>query len=357
MEKRVLLVTLQGDNYGNRLQNYALQTVLKKNGCEVYTPFYDPVEFEKSSSKIKFLIKALIGYLGGKKWKKDYFRFRRLIRYEKFNARFIDNRFKIDYSNVNQMNWDKFDYAVTGSDQVWHGWSKNEDELRFFYLSFIDKKKRMAYAPSFGFTAFPDENIDIHKKGLSEISFISSREQSGADLVESLVGRKSCVVLDPTLLLTAEDWNDFEEKPRMLKSNRYIAVYFLGEARYKKEIEVFSKEKGLEIVDLNNKESLSSRLIAPEEFVWIIHHAEYVFTDSFHACVFSLLFKKHFLVFERVGKGTEGMFDRITDLMDVFGTKDRICYNGNLNQIVGDYSIKDITRKRNESMDFLKQIL
>ena len=113
----------------------------------------------------------------------------------------------------------------------------------------------------------------------------------------------------------------------------------------------------MEIVDLNNKESLSSRLIAPEEFVWIIHHAEYVFTDSFHACVFSLLFKKHFLVFERVGKGTEGMFDRITDLMDVFGTKDRICYTGNLNQIVGDYSIKDITRKRNESMDFLKQIL
>ena len=52
MEKRVLLVTLQGDNYGNRLQNYALQTVLKKNGCEVYTPFYDPVEVHR---KLNFL--------------------------------------------------------------------------------------------------------------------------------------------------------------------------------------------------------------------------------------------------------------------------------------------------------------
>lgn len=91
-------------------------------------------------------------------------------------------------------------------------------------------------------------------------------------------------------------------------------------------------------------------------YVWLVHNAEYVFTDSFHASVFSIIYNKRFLVFRRKENGMEGMFDRIQTLMDIFGTESRI-YNGKVESIIEGYKVNDIEELRQESLRYIDNML
>lgn len=354
--RKVLLVTLQGDNLGNRLQNYALQEVLKSLGCKVYTPYAYLNEIDSVKKRLKFSIKAFLGKIGIKKYKSFYHRRKRITKFAEFNSKYINNMIKIDYSATFDKSWEDYDFAVSGSDQVWHGWSKNSDELRFFYLEFIEKSKRISYAPSFGFEAFPIHSVEIHKKGLSGINCLSCRENKGIELIRKLVKREAQKVLDPTLLLEKEDWIKLEKKPEWYNGNKYLLTYFLGDNCYMREIEQFSNDNGIQIIEAYDRTSLYSSLITPDEFIWLIRHAEYVCTDSFHATVFSIAFNKLFLSFRRKGEGMEKMFDRIEDLLDLFEISDRV-YEGKIEAILATYNTKDISSLKEESIAFLEKSL
>ena len=316
---KIILVTLQGYfNYGNRLQNYALQEMLKELGFEVHTLMAEKHLRSYTTDKWKFYIKHVLTSIGIKHFVISYSDTLRKKRLFEFTKKNIDNLEFIDNEAVWNISWDDFVCAVTGSDQVWHNWSTIDRELDFYYLGFIDKKKRIAYAPSFGFKVFPEKDLEDHKKGLLGIKALSCREKEGCDLIYDLTGRKAEQLLDPTLVLTKDRWEKFEKRPKFtLEEEKYIFVYFLGiiTDEYKAEIDRLSETNGVKIINISDMLSPKYYSVTPNEFVWLIHHALAVCTDSFHGTAFSLLFEKESVVFERVQEGADRMFGRISNLV------------------------------------------
>lgn len=312
--KKVLITTLQGANYGNRLQNYALQEFLKKNSCEVYNPYYTPVEYATLAGKTKHNIKMFLGQIGVKKYKKEIAKERKESLFHVFDEKWIDNRFYVDFRDTKKLS--EYDYAITGSDQVWHNWSNTDEELKYFYLNFINKERRIAYAPSFGFSTISND-IDIHKEGLKGMENLSCREKRGIEIIKELTGKEATLVPDPTFLLGKEDWMKFEDKPEYEVKKEFVVVYFLGTLDDKAKLMIgqFS-EKNIQVINLmdsDNKYYLST----PNHFVWLIHHAQCILTDSFHACVFSIMFNKKFVSFRRKDRYVSDMYDRIQTLLDI----------------------------------------
>jgi hypothetical protein len=333
--KHVLLVTLFDDNYGNRLQNYALQTVIENQGFEVTNAIQPrPTDTNSKLSRVKNLAVDFLALCGLEQYKKK--RNIRVIRgirsdnFYEFNRKYIKKMIPIQYNNYAALDLEKFDYAITGSDQVWHNWDHADGELDYFYLRFIDKEKRIAYAPSFGFSIFPDEDKNTHIKGISGINKLSVREHKGAQLIHDYTGREATLVLDPTMLLRSTDWDEITKRPKEKLPNKYLFLYFLGE-RTSSVIEGYKKvchENNLELIDIFDKESPFYSM-GPSEFIWIIKNADYVCTDSFHATVFSIIYHKEFTVFKRAGKGYEDMFNRIENLLNEFDLMNRVFKDNN----------------------------
>lgn len=358
--KKILLVTLQGANIGNRLQNYALQTVLEKMGVEVSTPIYQLTN--TTIFKIKLLIKKMLLFCGIKKYKIALLQKKREKEYEKFSEKYIHNKINVTFNNVYSMNWEEYDYAITGSDQVWHNWSNTEEELRYFYLMFMPKEKRMSYAPSFGFSEFPEKDYNIHKQGLEEIQLLSCREADGKKLILDLTGREAELIIDPTLLLTAEDWIKIEKKPVYPVEEQYMLIYFLGNEtpEYENAYRKIAEEHNLKIIDIYNQDIEEYYYTKPDEFLWLIHHAKFVCTDSFHACVFSLIFHKKFMVFKRCQTGMEKMFGRIETLLSMVGLTELI-YNGKpveYSMKIDYMKVEELIKEKSEiAMKYLRKIV
>lgn len=324
MKEKILLVTLEGlINFGNRLQHYALQTAIEKCGFQVNSLMVKRQPVVSIKTKLKRMIKKTFAFFGNKKMIYSLSKEDRAERFIDFNNKHIHNAIHISVDQVRCFNWEEYAFAVTGSDQVWHNWHTDAipNELSYYYLEFVEKKKRISYAPSFGFTSFPEEDLESHRRGLSEMQALSCREKEGCELIEQLTGRKAKNVLDPTLLLTVSDWTSIEEQPSFIMPNQYVLLVFLGEITYdyQEEISRIATERGLETLNINNLLDSKYFAVSPEEFIWLVRHAEVVCTDSFHASVFSIIFERNLRVFKRKQPGFEEMFGRIYDLLSPLG--------------------------------------
>lgn len=352
-KEKILLVTLQGYfNYGNRLQNYALQEMLKDLGYEVHTLMAEEHLRSFATDKWKFYIKHILTALGIRHFVISYSETLRKKRLFGFTHKNIDHLEFMDNDKVWERNWDEYICAVTGSDQVWHNWHTIDKELEFYYLEFIDKKKRVSYAPSFGFKEFPQEDIERHKKGLMGIRALSCREKEGCDLIHSLTGRDPEWLLDPTLVLPREKWVAFEEKPSFaVEEGKYVFVYFLGiiTESYQNEIDKLTKQYDVPVINASNMLNPEHYSITPNEFVWLIHHAASVCTDSFHGTVFSLLFEKNAVIFERSQEGANHMFGRIYDLVKALDMERILFRNSSESEEEGTYSLSQKAREYLES--------
>ena len=322
--KKILLITLYGEsNFGNRLQNYALQTVLKDIGFSADSLVVKNLIQLSALNRIKLFVKSMLVSLGVKKYTVNLAAGKRTEKFLVFRNKYFENILVCPRSEVENHIWSDYDFAITGSDQVWHNWGSIENELDYYYLSFLEKRKRISYAPSFGFSQFPKQDIEAHRRGLAGMQALSCREQEGCELIRELTGLEAQRVLDPTLLLTRDQWNEIKKKPSFQVPNKYLLVFFLGDIteEYRKEINRIKAEKSLVSININDPNDLRHYAISPDEFIWLIQHADIVCTDSFHCSVFSILFNRGLRVFERAGKLT-GMFGRIRDLLELFGLKE-----------------------------------
>lgn len=327
--KKFLLVTLQGVNVGNRLQNYALQTVFENESCRIITPIYSSVSAIKAN--LKTLIKFLLNCIGIKKYyQKECADKKREEKFRQFNETYIHNRINIADFDTSKLP-PSFELAITGSDQVWHNWNGTKKELQFFYLMFTDKNKRASYAPSFGFPEFPEKDKAIHQKGLSEMKYLSCRESEGSRLIRELTGRDAPVLPDPTMLLSRNDWKKISRKPCYDIPEKFMLIYFLGDTgEYEKTISHISGERGCVTVNIYDPNDMPRFCTDPCEFLWLTENADCICTDSFHACVFSIIFEKPFMAFPRRGKnGMDKMFDRIKNLLCIYGLENHIRRNEN----------------------------
>lgn len=324
--KKILSVTIWDyTNFGNRLQAYALNSLLQKDmGCEVYNLVYG--FYEPADRKIKSIVKNIMGCLGVSRFR--HLRTER-IRYksnltwsqEHFTRQIpIGNR----YERLQKQDFSKYDFVITGSDQVWHNWDRQDRELDYYYLQFIPENKRLCFSPSFGFETVPDADRESHRKGLQGMPILSCREQAGCEIIRELTGRTASLIPDPTLCLDRRDWEQLSEPPAEPLPENYILLFFLGgiNNETKKSINDAALQMDLRIVDVGRFTTNKYFSLNAGNFLWMIQHASFICTDSFHATVFSIIFQRDFYAFRRNSMSL--MFDRIETLLERFDMKDRI---------------------------------
>lgn len=300
----IAILTIQSVNFGNRLQNYALQSILEKNGFFVETVRRD-AEFRGSFVTKLRTLKSRVGAI---KHIND-----RISKFRNFDQliHFSNQIVAIDYISPGVSN--SYDMFIVGSDQVWNPDFDFNSELD--YLPFVSRDKKIAYAASFGVSEITSNRARIAEL-LDDFSAISVREDAGAKIVEDLSSIEPPVVLDPTLLLSAEDWNQVSVEPKITDVERpYLLKYILGDDVHGAEIDETASKMGLSVVDLKD-ESLP---VGPAEFVWLIKHAQLVCIDSFHGSVFSLIFHRPFIIFERQSDDADmsSRFDTLCRIFDM----------------------------------------
>ena len=346
--KRVGIVTIISKNYGNRLQNYALQEYLKKLRFDVYTMPYKT----KLRLVIKERIRLLLIYLF------EYCRNRWV--WEDFNRKYIQwTPYKSKDSYLNN----RYDYFVAGSDQIWNPlfWINSERE----FLRSFSREKRITYAASIGIDQLPLEFHDRYKEYLNEIPNISVRETKAADIVYTLTGRRVPIVIDPTMLISRQEWEAFISSCRIELPARYFVNYVLGggSSEYIKLIKAKAKREGLVIIDLLDKKGNAKKKIGPREFIYLISHSERTYVDSFHGAVFSIIFSKPFTVFERpYEEGAGLMTSRLDSLLSIFQLSNRMVRSIKQLEELDDYCdfsrVEDILKeKRVEALSYLMKAL
>ena len=330
---RIAIITLLGHfNYGNRLQNYALQKFISNYVETVETIWFEKnylpeIKRDKLDKKyVKNNFKFIFNWKGARKIEKYYGReCIRQYNIKKFSDKYINIRY--DYK-INKKIDNIYDYFIVGSDQVWNPnfWSKRYNYANIRFLKFASKEKRIAYAASIAIPEIPKDKERFFKDSLNEMKAISMREKAGAELVKNLTGREVPVVVDPTILLSKEEWQKIELKSEWYNGEKYILTYFLGNPS--PVIENIAKKNNWKIYNLMDKNNLDLYTSRVEEFIFLIDNAKLVATDSFHACVFSILMNTPFLVVNRQEKGMADMTSRIDTLMELFGYQDRYIVNG-----------------------------
>ena len=223
----------------------------------------------------------------------------------------------------------------------------------------VEAKKKLSYAASFGISQVPEEQKEWLAGLLNEISHISVREEAGQRIVKELTGRDAMLVIDPTLMITAEEWREIANAPSDLKKGKhYILTYFLG-AEPKKatsdKLKVMREYNWMEYHLLDQMDPKSCKA-GPLEFLYLIDHADLVLTDSFHACVFSFLFGKPFCVYPREGKETN-MLSRIHTLLKMFYLERKFSESGGKNDLLEcDYSTgyEILNREREKARKYLE---
>ena len=353
-EKKILLVSIVGTkNFGNRLQQYALQRVIEDMGFRVDLLIKRPL-------RLMFSIRGTM-----KSWlrnpvrrasreKKDISTARRTNKFLKAKKLFYKNCVLVPEFFLQKKNWSAYEYAVVGSDQVWHGCSG------LTYLAFMEPAKRISYAPSFGFDQFPEEEIEAHRRGLNGMRALSCREQSGCELIRELTGREAQRVLDPTLLLTAAQWEKIEKRPDFCVPNHYLLINMLGTVlpAYEAEIKRLVGERSLQIVEISNVEDPEHYAVSPDEFLWLVHHADTICTDSYHTAIFSILYEKNLRVFKRNQENFNTMFGRLHDLLEPLELSELVYGSGNgLSTVLSEQAKAKLAADREASLAYLRKSL
>ena len=361
-------------NYGGLLQAWALQTVLRRMGHDVVT--FDPCPYlSLPRTKMPFVYaKRAI--------KKIYGQNVTIRREEKFNREhdlkiqnlkpFIDaNIQKTEFTKVTDIKEDDFDVLMAGSDQVWRpkynrSYGRTIENAFFDFAQQWKHVKRIAYAASFGTDdwEFTNEQTTRCSELAKLFSAISVREQSGIALCKERLGVTATHVLDPTMLLDRKNYEELiAQCPDTHSPSGNLLCYILDETEQTTNIiNHIAKEKGLTPFRANSKVTdknadISEKIQPPvEQWLRNFKDAEFVVTDSFHACVFSIIFGKPFVVIGNKNRGIsryESLFAMLSmDVHPIFSVEDVISMNTNYDEVY-----YQLDKQRNKSICYLEQSL
>ncbi len=355
---RIGIVTLSlHTNYGGILQAYAMQTILERMGHQVTMidrgwPLKEPFPtYAKRVTKesVKKVIKQVIGRRNTPRWHWIFFPTSEMNKEHELTFQFVDKyihrRMQRNFYDIKEGEFDGF---VVGSDQIWRECFNLIIENA--YLDFAEgwNVKRVAYAASFGTDAWEYSPIQTENcaKLLKKFDAVAVREKSGVTLCKKYLGCEAKHVLDPTMLLTPSDYVDKLNIAAFEQSKGNFMVYILDMTEEKQKIVDFiAQTYHLTPFYVNSKCDdkrckIEDRIQPPVES-WLrgFYDAKFVFTDSFHACAFSINFNIPFLVF---GNKARGM-SRFESLLSSFDLTDRM--------ISG---IADVKARGTEAIDWQK---
>ena len=356
-------------NYGSALQAWATQEVIKKLGYEAFLIDYIfPNSYHQSFHKKdylqefkRFCLHLYLGFPLRKKrkafeafWKKHY-----------HLSKCFHSRDEIETSPP------LYDIYIAGSDQTWNPNGIHEDST--FFLGFVPKeKKKISYASSFAQAEINGTFKDLARKYLADFSAISVREKNGANIIHNLLGMEVEICLDPTLLLSPEDYMVVANESKVKINRPYMLVYILQYAYnpypYATQfIQEAHRQTGLHVVclDFSAKQHLGIKdithlhdAVGPAEFTWLFANASLVITTSFHGTVFSIINNKDFYSIVNEWRGT----DRFVSLLSHFGLLCRL-YNEvrdlpDIITFIDWVSINDVKKKwQKVGYDFMQTYL
>lgn len=377
--KKVGIITFfyNNMNYGGLLQAFALPFVIQKHigiPAEQIRYSQQNTDTDLCTSKSK---KSLSIYQLGINFFSALTSNKRSIRKESFLEFMNDiphSRNIYSHETIQQCN-SNYEIFICGGDQIWNGEMVGE-HLDVYTLQFVNQGlKKIAYSPSVAISHMSKQVEDCLGKGLLGIDRISVREKRSLDILKRLSDKKIEVVVDPVLLLTKSEWL---EQSRPTKINgKYILCYLLGDSiTQRKAVEIISKRLKLRIVTfphilVNNVRKcdlffgdIKDYTSGPRQFLDLINNAEFVITDSFHACVFSMIFETPFIVFERNKPSEKGnMNSRIYDFLEEYHLENQLVNVEkamNLSRIPEvDYSFahEHWFHRRNDSIEYLTRAL
>lgn len=325
-------------NYGNRLQNYATQEILKTFGFDVESIINYPTRPLEKGAKIGFhrilntlkqspfvVIEKLLMKLKERRLRPIYNQCiqNKAKSFKQFTKKYIhESDFILTLNNIPTYLNNRYDYCVVGSDQIWNPNIRWGSPLDF--LCYVETRKRIALAPSIGVSSIPEKYQKKYTTFLDEMAYLSVREEKGAEIINALCGRKAEVLVDPTLVLKTSDWVKIIKTSNKKPSNKYLLTYFIGEVSNKRyeDLKIIASSYKLELIMLNSLHDSERYDADPSEFLDYIQSASLVCTDSFHCIIFSMHFKSPFVVFDREGKSAP-MNSRIDTLLKKFKYEDR----------------------------------
>lgn len=317
----------KSENYGGNLQAYALCKYINQYlGYDAEQISYD----RKSSRSIKIflwrLLRSMKNYRSLSIARQLNQRRRAILRFNQENIRHSVPYNDADLKKTNEI----YDVFITGSDQVWHP----NAVCPAYLLDFVEKgKKKLSYAASVAVNTLSEEICGRYKNSLQDYMAISVRESNTVGLIQNLTNQKVECVLDPTFLLSRADWDQICKAPEL--SEPYVFCFFLGDDnRHRNLAGTYAKKHGLKVVTLpyllgayrdcdHHFGDIQLYDVSPDQFIGLVKQAECVFTDSFHASVFSIIYHRLFYVFERPSKKSMG--SRLYTLTDLFDMQDRFC--------------------------------
>ena len=375
---KVGIITWWRNNYGSILQALALQQKLNQYNDLQYEII---CQFGKKATSVDNVFDKIKCVGLAETCKRVFWKvaFKGLRLRNKKMQQFVDENLKVSNQQYNEHDIADsnkyYDTYICGSDQIWNPDLVPTDSM--YWLPFVEKgKNKIAYAPSFGASTVTEKQKEQIKANLSTFKAVSCRENSGARTINQIIGEKKCeAVLDPTMLIERDYWDTISEDK--IYNEKYIFAYMLrGTAAQRKYIEKIARERNLKIVSIPflDYEKIDPYDLKfgdyklwdanPAEFISAIRHAEYVFCDSFHCIVFSILYHRPFFVFPKVGadgKVKKSQISRMTDLLELAEIKNRILLDneeaGLDAEIDWNNSDKRIQKARCDSERYLEQAL
>lgn len=387
-----ILTFVHAFNYGAELQCFALQRKLRNLGHEVEVlDIYRPNDKEyiknrnndkrfqqlykytsKSDLRSRFnsiiskLISTLLSYI----YKKEYLV--RKFNFSQFHKVYtnLSKKKYYNFSELYEMDELPYSHMIVGSDQIWN--YMNEFSVEPFFLTFAEGCKKISYAASIGHSDIPKCLHNKYANWIKDFDFVSLREQQGVKIIKEISGRDDVLcTLDPTLLLTKDEWmNSLNIEKKDYEP--YIIMYLLSKSRYSinlaKQIAkahnlrikivstsaiTIDKEQGIEYYDG----------VSPREFISLFANASFAITNSFHGTAFSINFN---IPFYSTTRSTKRYNSRFINLLDMTGLSTRLIFEDEAVETPSrdnDFLISfercndALAKERKISMDFLVNAL
>ena len=334
MNVGILTLSIHG-NYGGVLQNYALNAVLERHGIKASTIDYKKLKHQRLKIKVFRILRNIGGRYIIRSLSYCNPKFAFLYHIRTFADKYIPLtkvlKTKTELEEISK----KYDAIIVGSDQVWR-YVFIYDDVATYFLDFVDNAntRRIAYAASIGVddNEYPIKDLEVVRELYPRFDAVSVREKSSVKLINSLWAEypKAEHVLDPTMLLEADDYRKIICKAVNVKhAGTGMLFYYVLDMTEEKMSNILkvSAEKNLQSYTIYSSNGAELQKILREGFTqeveqWLscIDDADFVVTDSFHGCVFCILFSKQFVVYGNKERGQS----RFTSLLQLFGLEDRI---------------------------------
>lgn len=361
--KNIGLVTFHNVyNYGGVLQAYGLCRALETHNIEC-------IDYQQQDLDLKYNHKLYDGRRSLKQNAKHFvkhFILKKGVKKENKIKEFITEYIPLSkgsYKNITEVdvNSKQYDVLISGSDQIWNPQFTGGKLDPVYLLAFgNDRVKRLSYASSAGAHKFANGDRKTLTASLGAYKNISVREQFLKDQIATFMDKDVKVVVDPTLLLTGEEWRTIAKPLSREMPKDYVLIYTFDNnsvcINLAKDI---AKKLGCKVVFISSKKQKADLVdicledVGPNEFIWLFDNARFVVTNSFHGTTFSLIFKKDFY---SIYKNSNPY--RVLNLLDVLGLKDRLIKNADdLADVTApiDYTTpsKLLSERREDSIKFL----